>query len=304
MARRAYGQDVALKGRMLTTMGLLGLLYVVGFGALGFVFHAQIALWLVIGLGLLTAQIFLSEKIALASARARIVEANEAPELHAIVDRLCIVADLPKPRIAIAPTEMPNAFATGRSRRHATIAVTQGLLDRLQPAELEGVLAHELTHVRNRDVAVMTIASFFAMVAGLLVRSFFWFGFGSFGGGGNDDEDSSGIATIIAIAVAVGVYLVSFLLIRSLSRYREFAADRGAAVITKAPSQLAAALIKISGDVGRIPQNDLRSAEGLAQFYIIPPRVKGSLSALFQTHPPLEARLEQLKRLEAELESI
>jgi heat shock protein HtpX len=301
MARPAYGRDRKLTARMATTMFGLGLLYVIGFGALTFIVGtSSVVVWIVIGAALLVSQVFLSDKIALASSGARIVSPEEAPELHAIVDRLCLTASLPKPRVAIIPSDMPNAFATGRSQRHAAVAVTEGLMRRLEPRELEGVIAHELTHVRNRDVVVMTIASFFALVAGIITRFFFFFGIG-----GTDEEDrNSGIALLIAIAVSIAVYVLSFILIRALSRYREFAADRGAAVITKAPSQLASALVKISGDMSRIPQRDLRAAEGMAQFYIIPPRVKSSLSSIFATHPPLEARLEQLKRLSAELEGI
>jgi heat shock protein HtpX len=300
MARPAYGRDRKLQARMATTIFGLGLLYVIGFGALTFIVGtSSVVVWIVIGAALLISQIFLSEKIALASAGARIVSPEEAPELHAVIDRLCMTASLPKPRVAIIPSDMPNAFATGRSQKHSSVAVTEGLLRRLEPRELEGVIAHELTHVRNRDVVVMTVASFFAIVAGLITRLFFFFGIG-----GDEEDRNSGIVILVAIVVSIIVYVLSFILIRALSRYREFAADRGSAVITKAPSQLAAALVKISGDMSRIPQRDLRTAEGLAQFYIIPPRVKNSLSGLFATHPPLEARLEQLKRLSAELEGI
>jgi heat shock protein HtpX len=200
----------------------------------------------------------------------------------------------------VIPTDMPNAFATGRSQKHSAVAVTEGLMARLEPQELEGVIAHELTHVKNRDVVVMTIASFFAMVAGLLTRVFFFTGFG----GRNDRDRDSGMIVLVAIVVSIAVYVLSYVLIRALSRYREFAADRGAAVMTKAPSQLASALLKISGSMARIPQRDLRAAEGLAQFYIIPPAVKNGISALFATHPPLEARLAQLRTLQAQLEGI
>jgi heat shock protein HtpX len=301
MARPVYGRDRKLQTRMATTMFGLGLLYVIGFGALTFIVGtSSVILWIVIGAALLVSQVFLSDKIALASAGARIVSPEEAPELHAVVDRLCMTASLPKPRVALIPSDMPNAFATGRSQKHAAVAVTEGLIRRLEPRELEGVIAHELTHIRNRDVVVMTVASFFALVAGIITRMFFFFGIG----GGDEEDRNSGIAILIAIAVSIAVYILSFILIRALSRYREFAADRGSAVITKAPSQLASALVKISGDIGRIPQRDLRAAEGMAQFYIVPPRVKNSISGLFATHPPLEARLEQLKRLSAELEGI
>jgi heat shock protein HtpX len=286
---------------MAGTMFGLGLLYVIGFGALALIFRQSLGFLVVLALVLLVCQLWFSDRMALAASGARIVTPEQAPELHAAVDRLCMTAGLPKPRVALIPTDMPNAFATGRSRRHAAVAVTEGLLNRLEPRELEGVLAHELSHIRNRDVVVMTVASFFAMVAGLITRMFFWTGLGF---GGDDDDRDSGVVVLIAIAVSILVYVLSYVLIRALSRYREFAADRGAAVITKAPSQLASALLKISGSMARIPQRDLRAAEGMAAFYIVPPKVKTSLSGLFATHPPLEARLAQLRRLQAELEGI
>ena len=302
MARPVYGRDRTLQARMAVTIFSLGLLYVIGFGALSFLFSGYLTLWIVIAIALLIGQVWFSDKLALASAGGRIVTPEQAPELHAMVDRLCIQANLPKPKVAIIPVDMPNAFATGRSRKHSTVAVTEGLMRRLEPREIEGVLAHELTHVLNRDVVVMTVASFFAIVAGLLFRMFLWTGFA--GGGDRDRDRDSGIAVLVAVLVSVAVYFISFVLIRTLSRYREFAADRGASIITKAPSQLASALMKISGDMARIPQRDLRQAEGLAQFYIFPPQLKGAVSSLFATHPPLEARLAQLRRLSAELEGI
>jgi heat shock protein HtpX len=222
------------------------------------------------------------------------------------VQRLCLTAGLPMPRIAIVPTDMPNAFATGRSPKHAAVAVTQGLLDRLEPQELEGVLAHELSHVAHRDVAVMTLASFFAMVAGFITRWGFYFGgmFGGGFGGGRDDRNNSGASFMLILLVSVVVYAISFFLIRALSRYREFAADRGAAILTKSPSSLASALVKISGAMSRIPQRDMRMAEGLNQFFIIPASLKSGLSTLVSDHPPLEARLEQLRQLERQLETL
>src|SRR3954468_17093671 len=275
MARPQYGRDRKLQARMAFSIFGLGLLYVIGFAALSVVFRGFLPVIIVIGAILLVSQLFLSDKIALASSGARVVTPDQAPQLHAIVDRLCITAGLPKPKVAIIPSDMPNAFATGRSQKHSAVAVTEGLMARLEPRELEGVIAHELSHVKNRDVVVMTIASFFAMVAGLLTRIFFYTGFA--GGGRDDDDRDSGMMVFVAILVSIAVYVLSYILIRALSRYREFAADRGAAVITKAPSQLASALLKISGSMGRIPQRDLRAAEGLAQFYIIPPAVKNGL---------------------------
>jgi len=210
------------------------------------------------------------------------------------------------PRVAIAPTDMPNAFATGRSPKHAAVAVTQGLLQVVDEDELRGVLAHELSHVAHRDVAVMTLASFFAMVAGFITRWGFYFGgmFGGGFGGGRNNRDNSGMSFMVILLVSVVVYAISFVLIRTLSRYREFAADRGAAILTKSPSSLASALVKISGAMGRIPQQDMRMAEGLNQFFIIPAKLKTGISTLVSDHPPLEARLEQLRRLERQLETL
>ena len=217
---------------------------------------------------------------------------------HQIIERLCVQANLPKPRVAIAETPMPNAFAVGRSPKKATVCATTGLLDLLSPAELEAVLGHELTHVQNRDVLVMTIASFFASVASFIVQMGFWFG-GAFGG----DDNENGPGFIVVLLVSAVVYMVSFVLLQALSRYREFAADRGSALITGRPSALISALMKISGTMQQIPQRDLRAANSeLAAFYIFPPTVKKSISGLFSTHPPLEARIAALQRLEAQLQ--
>jgi heat shock protein HtpX len=310
MARRriTLDRDPGLLARMTGTVFLLGLVYVIFFVVLLQAVGLALPVVIVLAGGLLVVQYWTSDKIALASARARIVDESQAPELHAIIQRLCLTAGLPMPRVAIVPTDMPNAFATGRSPKHAAVAVTQGLLDRLEPHELEGVLAHELSHVAHRDVAVMTLASFFAMVAGFITRMGFYFGmFGGFGGGfggGRDDRNNSGASFMVILLVSMVVYAISFVLIRTLSRYREFAADRGAAVLTKSPSSLASALVKISGAMGRIPQRDMRMAEGLNQFFIIPANLKSGLSTLVSDHPPLEARLEQLRRLERQLETL
>ena len=225
-------------------------------------------------------QFFTSDKIAAYSMGAREVSPQEAPELHAIVERLCIQADLPKPRVAIADTSMPNAFAIGRSPKTATVCATTGILNLLTPAELEAVLGHELTHVANRDVMVMTLASFFASVASFIVQMGFWFG-----AWGGDDEDN-GPSWLVVIAVSALVYMISFVLLQALSRYREFAADRGSAIITGRPSALISALVKISGGMEQIPQRDLRAANGeLAAFYIFPPKAKQTVATLFSTHP-------------------
>ncbi len=280
---------------MALTMFLLGLVYVALIGALFAAGAGAVTIALVAG-GLLLLQLFTSDKIALAAMGAHEVTPAQAPELHAMVDRLCVAADLPKPHVAVAETPMPNAFALGRSPKSATVCATTGIMDLLEPAELEGVLAHELTHVQNRDVLVMTIASFFATVAGYIVQ------FGFFFGGGDGDED--GAPFIVVIAVAFGVYAISFVLLQALSRYREFSADRGAAVITGRPSALASALIKISGTMERVPREDLRSAGAMNAFFIMPAVSKRSIVALFSTHPPLEKRLAALERLETQLQGL
>jgi heat shock protein HtpX len=304
--RSAFGRDRGLQGRMLLTMFLLGLVYVVLIGALIASGAGGVTI-AIVAVALFGFQLFASDKLALATMGARVVTPQEAPELHAIVERLCIQADLPKPRVAIMDANMPNAFATGRSQKSATICATSGLLRMLEPAELEGVIGHELTHVINRDVMVMTIASFFAMVSAVIIRFGFFFGMfggGGFGGGGrggrggqNEEE-----AVLVVILVSAVVYAISFVLLRALSRYREYAADRGSAILTGRPSALASALIKISGTIERIPSNDLRSAEGMSAFFIVPARAKNSLMNIFADHPPLEKRLAALERLEAQLQ--
>ncbi|HEY5198417.1 MAG TPA: zinc metalloprotease HtpX [Solirubrobacteraceae bacterium] len=297
--RTSFGRDTGLQARMLGTMFLLGLVYAVLIAVL-FAAGAGGVLLIVIGGGLFLVQLFASDKIALRTMGAREVSAQEEPLLHATIERLCLQADLPKPRIAVVDTRMPNAFAIGRSQKTATVCATTGILALLEPAELEGVMAHELTHVINRDVVIMTVASFFAAIASMIVQFGFFFG-GGFGGGGNDDEGND---ILVVIAVSAAVYAVSFVLMQSLSRYREFAADRGAAVITGRPSALAAALVKISGSMGRVPQQDLRAASSeMAAFYIVPPAAKRAVHNLFSTHPPLEARLAALSRLETQLQS-
>jgi len=296
MARSSsFGKDTGLQVRMLTTMGLLGLVYVVLMGAL-VVSGLPIAL-VVIGVGALFAiQYFSSEALGLRAMGAREVTPQEAPELHAMIERLCIQGDIPKPKVAVAHTRMPNAFALGRSPKHATVCATTGIMELLSPAELEGVMAHELTHIANRDVAIMTLASFFASLASMIIQ------FGFFFGGGDSDDDDGGILPLILVSVLV--YVVSFFLMQALSRYREFAADRGAAVITGRPSALSSALLKIASGMERIPRQDLRaSSSEMAAFYIFPPGVKKGLGTLFATHPPMEQRIEALGRLETQLQS-
>jgi heat shock protein HtpX len=280
---------------MLLTLFLLGLLYVVFIGVL-FAAGAGAGVIVVVALLLLLLQLFASDKIAMATLGVKEVSPADEPELHGIIERLCVQADLPKPRVCVVETSMPNAFAMGRTRKSTTVCATRGILDLLSPAELEGVLAHELTHVINRDVMVMTLAGFFASLAALILQFAFFFG-----GGGSSEEGEEDIF-IVVIASAL-VYAVSFLLMRALSRYREFAADRGGAVLTGRPSALASALIKVTGTMERVPSQDLRSAESLSAFFIVPARTKKSLYNLFADHPPLEQRLAALERLESQLQS-
>jgi heat shock protein HtpX len=299
MARTpAFGRDRGLQTRMVGTLFLLGLVYAVLVGVLIAAGTGAVTVAVIAG-ALFLVQFFTSDKIALYSMGAHVVSPQEAPQLHQVIDRLCVQANLPKPRLAIAQTPMPNAFAIGRSPKNATVCATTGLLDLLSPAELEAVLAHELTHVQNRDVLVMTIASFFASVASFIVQMGFWFG-GAFGGG---DDNDSGPGFIVVLLVSAVVYVISFVLLQALSRYREFAADRGSAILTGRPSALISALMKISGNMQQIPQRDLRAANSeLAAFYIFPPGAKKTISGLFSTHPPLEARIAALQRFEEQLQ--
>src|SRR3954447_10425831 len=290
---RKLGRDRGLTARMTLTFFLLGALYVVLIGALFASGVSGILIAFIAG-GLLLLQFFTSDKLALRAMGGREVSPQEAPEFHAMIERLCLQANLPKPKVAVAQTSMPNAFALGRSPKNATVCATTGIMELLTPGELEGVMAHELTHVINRDVMVMTIASFFATVASYIVQ------FGFFFGGGGDDDDNASFFVLILVSLAV--YAISFFLLQALSRYREFSADRGGAILTGRPSALASALIKISGTMERIPERDLRASSELKAFYIVPPDVKRSISNLFSTHPPLEARLERLSRLEAQLQ--
>ncbi len=301
MATRGYPKDAGLAARMLFVMFLLGLLYVLFVGLLAAI-GVSFVIILVIAGGFLLAQYWFSDKIALFSMGAKEVSAAEAPVLHGIVDRLCLLSDLPKPRVAIADSDVPNAFATGRNQSSAVVCVTTGIMRRLDEPELEAVLSHELSHVAHRDVAVMTIAGFLGIAAGLLTRMFLYAGFfGGFGGGHHDDDDNGGAPAILLIMlVSALVYAISFFLTRALSRYRELSADRAGAILTGAPSKLASALVKISGEMGRIPTRDLRAAEPLNAFFFAPAVAPGfSLSSLFSTHPSLERRLDQLAKLES-----
>ena len=297
MKRRSYGRDAGLSWRIFLTSSLLGLLYVIFAVVLFEVLNVGLVFMLVIVGGLALVQYYTSDKLALAASGAKVVERDQAPELHDMVERLCALADLPKPRVAVIDTDVPNAFATGRSPKHSAVAVTRGLWQRLEPREIEGVLAHELSHIANRDVLIMTIASFFAMLAGLLTR--FGLYSGMFGGGRRDNNSVP--IWLIVLLVSVVTYFLSQILILAISRYREFAADRGSALITGAPEHLMSALQKIASDMFRIPQRDLREVEGMNAFFIIPTSVKTATSQLFLTHPPLEKRLAALSEIAREM---
>src|SRR3954453_23949578 len=299
MKRRSYGRDAGLTLRMLFTTGLLGLLYVV-FAVVLFQFlNVGLVPLLVIVIGLAFFQYYTSDKLALAAAGAKIVSPEDAPALHDMVERLCAMADLPKPKVAIMDTPVPNAFATGRSPKHAAVCVTTGLWDRLEPKEIVGVLAHELSHVANRDVLVMTVASFFAMLAGLLTR--FGLYAGMFGGGRSSNDNNSVPVWLIVLVVSVITYFLSQILILAISRYREFAADRGSALMTGAPEYLMSALQKIASGITQIPQQDLRQVEGMNAFFIIPTNWRKRGGDLFMPPPPLEKRLAALAEISREM---
>jgi heat shock protein HtpX len=294
----SFGRDTGLQVRMLVTILLLGLVYVVFAGVLFASVGGTVAL---VGCALLLSfQFFASDKLALRSMGAREVSPQEAPEFHAMIERLCVQADIPKPKVAVVNSPVPNAFALGRSQKAATVCATTGIMDLLSPSELEGVMAHEITHIVNRDVMIMTLAGFFASIASMIVQFGFFFG-GGFGGSSSDDDD--GPSFMVIILVSAVVWVVSFFLMQALSRYREFAADRGAAGITGRPSALASALLKISGVNERIPQGDLRAHAEMNAFYIVPVKVKESLYNIFSTHPPMDQRIAALSRLESQLQS-
>ncbi len=292
MRRKAYGRDFGLSWRMVLTTFLLGALYVVFFIVLLQLFNLSLGVVIVVMAGLAFLQYFTSDRIALAASGAKVVEPDQAPELHDMVERLAAMADIPKPRVAVIDTDVPNAFATGRNPKHAVVAVTRGLWQRLEPHEVEGVVAHELAHVQHRDVAIMTIASFFSMVAAMLMR------FGLYAGmfsGGNRDNNAAPV-WLIMFVVSLLTYVISYVLLMALSRYREYAADRGAALITGAPENLMSALQKIASRMTQIPQRDLREAAGMNAFFIMP-----TVKELFSTHPPLEKRLERLAAIAREM---
>lgn len=294
MARTRFRRDRELSWRMGAVSLGLGALYV-AFGAVLIYFSGSAIVGLVITLGLAWGQWYFSDKLALKSMGAKEVSPQQAPELHAMIDRLVALADMPKPRVAIAVTDIPNAFATGRTPNHSAVCVTTGIMQRLDADELEGVLAHELAHVANRDVSVMTVASSLGLLAGFITRWGFYFG------GGNNRNNNGGPAFIVVFLVSVLVYFVSFLLTRALSRYRELSADRSGAYLTGRPSKLASALMKISGEMSRIPNRDLRDVQSMNAFFIAPALNGESVTALLSTHPPLDRRLAQLSQISADL---
>jgi heat shock protein HtpX len=304
MARSRYPADIGLTSRMVLTMFLIGLVYV-AFVAVLVAVKVPLVWIIVIAGGFLFFQYFFSDRIAMFSMRAREVSAQQEPVLHGIVDRLCALADMPKPKVAVAESDIPNAFATGRNQKTAVLCVTTGIMRRLEEPELEAVLSHELSHVAHRDVAVMTIASFLGLLAGFVVRSSLYAGaYGGFGGYGrrDDSRDNTGAIILLVVLASAVVYALSFLLTRALSRYRELSADRSAAILTGRPSTLASALVKVSGEVARIPTRDLRAAEPLNAFFFVPALSPGfSFSSLFSTHPTLQRRLDQLANIEREM---
>jgi heat shock protein HtpX len=301
MARTRYAADRGLTSRMLVTMFLLGLVYVV-FVTVFFAISPQIGtIALIFALGFLVVQYFFSDKIALFAMHGKEVTPEDAPELHGVIDRICALSDTPKPRVAIADVDVPNAFATGRNQKKAVVCVTTGLLRRLDPVELEGVLAHEMSHIAHRDVAVMTIASFLGIVAGLITRVGLewglWGGFRS-----RDNDQNTGLILLAIVGVSALAYAISFLLTRALSRYRELSADRAAALLTGRPSALSSALVKVTDEMAKIPTRDLRSAQAFNAFFFTPAFGKGaSIATLFATHPPLEKRLQQLSTISTQL---
>ncbi|HEV8251645.1 MAG TPA: zinc metalloprotease HtpX [Gaiellaceae bacterium] len=298
MKRRAYGRDGGLTARMVTVTFLLGLLYVAFFVVLWQILDFGIGFAVVLAAGLAIFQWYTSDKVALMASGAKVVTPEEAPQLHEMIDRLCAMADLPKPRVAVIDTDMPNAFATGRTPKHSAVAVTTGLWNRLEPREVESVLAHELSHIGNRDVTIMTIASFFAMLAAILTR--FGLYAGMFGGGRSRDSNGTPV-WLIMFLVSLVTYVLSWVLMMAISRYREYAADRGSALITGAPENLMSALQKIASRIVQIPQRDLREVEGMNAFFIVPTNVRQRAAEFFMTHPPLEKRLAALAEIAREM---
>jgi heat shock protein HtpX len=301
MARTRYAPDRGLTSRMLVTMFLLGLVYVVFVTVMFAISTSLGAIAMVFAVLFLLGQYYFSDKLALFAMHGHEVTPQQAPELHGVIDRICALSDTPKPRVAIADVDVPNAFATGRNQKKAVVCVTTGLLRRLDPVELEGVIAHEMSHIAHRDVAVMTIASFLGIVAGLITR--FGLEWGLWGGfRSREGDQNTGMILLAVIVVSAIAYAISFLLTRALSRYRELSADRAAALLTGRPSALSSALVKVTGEIARIPTKDLRAAQPFNAFFFTPAFGKGaSVATLFATHPPLEKRLQQLSTISTQL---
>ena len=299
MAKTNIEKDHGLDVRMFITGLALVLLYAI-IVTLLLRFGVSFVFVIVIGAGLLFSQYYFSDKIAMFSMHAHEVTPEQEPRLHQIVDRLCLLGNVPKPRVGVAEMDMPNAFATGRSPSHAVICATRGIMTRLNDEELEAVLAHELSHVAHRDVAIMTIASGVGMLAGLIGRIAMWGAMFS-GGGNNRDGEQMVLLEIATWLISIVIYVIAYLLTMALSRYRELAADRSGAILIGKPSVLASALVHITGDIGKIPRTDLRKSEGMNAFFFAPALASGTAASLFSTHPSLEKRLDQLKKLEIEL---
>ncbi len=292
--KRKWERDWGLQGRMIFTMFLLAAVYLLFLVFLSSQGTSPVVMMLFVG-SFMAIQYFYSDKLVLMSTGAHVVSESEAPQLHGMITRLCAIADLPKPQVAIVRSQVPNAFATGRSQNKAVVAVTTGILDKLSPAELEAVLAHELSHVKNRDMAVMTIASFISTLAFYFMRYSLYFG------GMGDDRRRDGGGIVLIWLVSIAVWIVSFILIRALSRYREYAADRGSAIITGQPSVLASALMKISGIMARVPSEDLRTVEGMNAFFTVPAISGSSIMDIFSTHPSVEKRIARLEKMQQDM---
>lgn len=290
-----HKRDAGLTVRMIISFAVLSVLYIVFLSVLAYVGVGAVAIAVIAGI-LILAQWYFSDKIVLWSTGAKIVSREQFPELHDLVERIVARNNLSKPRIAVINMRMPNAFATGKTPKSSIVAVTIGLMDQLDEEELEGVIAHELAHIKNRDVLVLTLASLFSMIAWYMMR----FGMvgGMFGGYGRRDNQG-GAAMLLILLIAIVTWIVSFLIIRAISRYREYVADRDGALITGKPSKLASALLKISGTMKRIPTRDLREIEGMNAFFIIPAISGDALTNLFSTHPPVAQRVKKLMEMEA-----
>jgi len=299
MAKTKFETDHGLNVRMFITGLALVLLYAI-IVTLLLRFGVSLIAVVVIGAALLFSQYYFSDKIAMFSMHAREVTPAQEPRLHQIVDRLCLLANMPKPRVGVAEMDLPNAFATGRNPSHAVVCATRGIMTRLGDEELEAVLAHELSHVAHRDVAVMTIASGVGMLAGLVGRMAMWGAMFS-GGGRSRDGENLVLLELATWLISIVIYVIAYLLTMALSRYRELAADRSGAILIGKPSVLASALVHITGDMGKIPRTDLRKAEGMNAFFFVPALAGNTAAKLFSTHPSLEVRLDQLNRLEKEM---